>query len=109
MVNLKESKEVNPLFCVNNYTNSFLPIPSLFPLSQFLFLPPPAGEGPADVSAGHVQPEQGDPQRARPGVTSRLQADVSHWRPRHRVSDTAADAGGRRAAVQGGPQPALQH
>lgn len=70
---------------------------------------PPAGERPADLSAGHVQSEQGDPQRPRPGVTGRLQAHVTHRGPRHRFPDPAAHAGRWKAAVEGRPQPALQH
>lgn len=69
----------------------------------------PAGEGPADVSAGHVQREQGDPQRPGPGAAGRLQAHVAHRGARHRVPDAAADHRGRSAAVEGRPQPALQH
>lgn len=68
-----------------------------------------AGEGPADVAAGHVQSEQGDPQRPRPGAAGRLQAHVAHRGACHRVPDPAADAGRRGAAVEGRPQPAFRH
>lgn len=85
----------------------FIAIFSVLPSSTLLL--PPAGEGPADLSPSYVQSDHRDRQRPWPGVTSRLQADVTHGGACHRVPDPAANAGCRPAAVQGGPQPGFRH
>lgn len=69
---------------------------------------PAAGEGPAKLSACHVQSEQGDPQRPGPRLTGRLQAHVAHWGPCHSVPDPAAHTGCWYATVKGRPEQALQ-
>lgn len=69
----------------------------------------PAGERAADVAAGHVQSEQRDAQRPGSGLTGSLQTHGAHRRPRHGFPDAAADTGRREVAVEGRPQPALEH
>lgn len=102
----------NSIFLFVKHSVAFSLVKSWLTLSSLPPLPSPAGaagEGPADVATGHVRPEQGDPQRPGPGAAGRLQAHVAHGGAHHCVSDPAADARRRGAAVEGGSQPALQH
>lgn len=74
--------------------------------SSFSF---PVGDGPADLPACHVQPEQGDPQCPGSCITSSFQTHVTYRGPHISVPDSVANPGCRPIAISGRPQSALKH